>query len=357
MKSEIVDSLSVWLKRVVEGSPNSIVLTPLSGDAGGRCYFTIAGHDELLAVYNAPGQENIQHFQKLANFLLDQGIHAPRVFATDLEQGFSLIENLGERLFLSDLNEDSVEALYGEALLTLLRIQQAPRSDLQLSELQLDNYSQDKLTEELELFPQWFVADLLGYKINKEEQDLIKESFAFLVDSALAQSQCFVHRDYHSRNLIHREFGPTGVIDFQDAVWGPVTYDVVSLLRDCYIRWPRKSVERWALAYADMARQSGIITDVSQEQFLRWFDLMGVQRHIKVLGVFARLHLRDNKATYLQDLPLVIRYTLEVADSYPELKEFSLWFKEKLIPLAQEKTWYVDYDKAGYAPGEFNQIA
>ncbi|GAB1269824.1 phosphotransferase [Aurantivibrio infirmus] len=352
MHSEIVKALSDWLQEVVEDSTEVLTITPLSGDAGGRCYFSIAGHPELLAVYNAPGHENIEHFQMLANFLLDQGIHAPRVFATDLEQGFSLIENLGERLYLSDLNEGSVEALYGEALLTLLRIQQSPRSAVEI-----EDYSREKLNQEMELFTQWFVGDLLSYKTSNEEDKLIQHTFDTLIDSALEQDQCFVHRDYHSRNLIHRELGPPGVIDFQDAVWGPVTYDVVSLLRDCYIRWPRESVERWALAYADMARQSGIIADVSQKQFLRWFDLMGLQRHLKVLGIFARLHLRDNKAAYLQDLPLVMRYTLEIADSYPELKTFDLWFKEKLIPLAEQQTWYVDYEKAGYAPGEFNQIA
>ncbi len=352
MHSEIVKALSDWLQEVVEDSSEVLTITPLSGDAGGRCYFSIAGHPELLAVYNAPGHENIEHFQMLANFLLDQGIHAPRVFATDLEQGFSLIENLGERLYLSDLNEGSVEALYGEALLTLLRIQQSPRSAVEI-----EDYSREKLNQEMELFTQWFVGDLLSYKTSNEEDKLIQHTFDTLIDSALEQDQCFVHRDYHSRNLIHRELGPPGVIDFQDAVWGPVTYDIVSLLRDCYIRWPRESVERWALAYADMARQSGIIADVSQKQFLRWFDLMGLQRHLKVLGIFARLHLRDNKAAYLQDLPLVMRYTLEIADSYPELKTFGLWFKEKLIPLAEQQTWYVDYEKAGYAPGEFNQIA
>src|SRR5690606_17755365 len=173
------------------------------------------------------------------------------------------------------------------------------------------------------------------------EEEMIAGVFEALVESALEQPSCFVHRDYHSRNLIHREFGPPGVIDFQDALWGPFTYDLVSLLRDCYVRWPKESVERWALTYASMAKDVGIApADMSAEQFMRWFDLMGAQRHIKVLGIFARLALRDNKYGYLPDLPLVIRYTLEVLGAYPQFHDFVEWFKQRILPLAQNQTWY-----------------
>lgn len=345
IKDEVKKPLSEWLAAVMPtAGTEELGLEPLSGDAGARRYFRIAAQPDRLAVYAPPESEDSKTFVELADFLRQQGVHAPRVYAKDYNRGFLLIDNLGDRLYLADLDPGSVEALYGEALSTLLRLQQSPPP-----EPKLPDYSSDKLLQEMELFPEWFVTQLLGYELDASEGLLIKQSFDALVESALEQPSCFVHRDYHSRNLIHRECAPPGVIDFQDAVWGPFTYDLVSLLRDCYIRWPREDVERWALAYANMAKEVGLApSDMSAQQFMRWFDLMGVQRHLKVLGIFARLALRDNKPAYLEDLPLAMRYTLEVLEAYPEFNDFTAWFKGNLLPLAEKQDWYTDYKSAGY---------
>lgn len=347
MHTDELKPLSQWLATVMPDlSPEALALQPISGDAGARRYFRITPDPERLAVYAPPETEKNEIFVKLADFLREQGIHAPRVHAADFERGYLLIDNLGERLFLSDLCSSSVEALYGEALMTLLRMQQSSPSSAVLG-----HYDREALLAEMRLFPEWFVERLLGYRLDTAEHELIEGVFEALVKNALEQPHCFVHRDYHSRNLIHREIGPPGVIDFQDAVWGPFTYDLVSLLRDCYIRWPQEHVKRWALTYATMAKEVGIAPrDMSAEQFLRWFDLMGAQRHIKVLGIFARLALRDHKPSYLHDLPLVIRYTLEVLEEYSGFETFVEWFKAVLLPLAEKQTWYTDYRTAGYTP-------
>ncbi|MGQ9426245.1 aminoglycoside phosphotransferase family protein [Gilvimarinus sp. F26214L] len=347
MQTNLVAPLSEWLTAVMPSVKlDELALKPLSGDAGARRYYRIEPDPERLAVYAPPETEDSKTFVALADYLRQQGIHAPKVHAADFERGFLLIDNLGERLYLGDLSAGSVDALYGEALMTLLRLQQSPPSVAQIPP-----YSREKLLQELRLFPEWFMGHLLGYTPEPWEQEQMGKVFEALIDSALEQPACFVHRDYHSRNLIHRQFGPPGVIDFQDAVWGPFTYDLVSLLRDCYVRWPRESVERWALAYANMAQDVGIApADMTAQQFLGWFDLMGLQRHLKVLGIFARLALRDEKPGYLNDLPLVIRYVVEVLDAHPQFAAFSTWFKDRLIPLAAEHSWYTDYRTAGYTP-------
>jgi aminoglycoside/choline kinase family phosphotransferase len=347
MQADIVKPLAVWLQTVLpDAEGGKVVLQAMSGDAGARRYYRIEGDASRLAVYAPPASENTETFVGIAEFLRGQGIQAPRIFAVDYSRGFLLIENLGEHLYLSELNEGSVEPLYGEALMTLLRLQQSPSA-----EPPLPAYSREKLLQEMELFPHWFIAQLLGHELSASERTLIEQTFETLLNSALEQPACFVHRDYHSRNLIHRQFGPPGVIDFQDAVWGPFTYDLVSLLRDCYVRWPQERVERWALAYANMAQEVGIApAEMSAEQFMGWFDLMGLQRHIKVLGIFARLALRDDKRRYLEDLPLVMRYVVEVVERYPELGHFAEWFKSTLVPRAEEQSWYSNYRAAGYSP-------
>ncbi|MEX1032839.1 MAG: phosphotransferase [Cellvibrionaceae bacterium] len=347
MQADVVRPLSQWLAEVMPAAQGGqIALHPLAGDAGARRYFRIESQPDRLAVYAPPASEDSETFVALADYLRRQGVNAPRVHAADYTRGFLLIENFGDCLLLGELSAVSVEALYGEALLTLLRLQQSASPALRLPD-----YSRAELLREMELFPHWFIEQLLGYQLKPAEQQLVTQLFDIVLDSALDQPACFVHRDFHSRNLINQPIGPPGVIDFQDAVWGPFTYDLVSLLRDCYVRWPREDVERWALAYASMAREVGVVpATMSAEQFLRWFDLMGVQRHLKVLGVFARLALRDHKSNYLHDLPLVMRYLVEVAEQYPPLNQFATWFEERLLPLASEQSWYTDYRTAGYTP-------
>ncbi len=326
------------------------MLQPLSGDAGFRRYFRVDATPPLLAVYAPPASEDSTSFIALARFLREQGVHAPEVVAADIEQGFLLVEDFGDQLLLGLLNEDTADLLYGEVMMTLLRMQQSPAANYALGNRDrksLPCYDQQRLRAEMELLREWFIPQLLGYQLTTAENALLDRVFTVLEQSALEQTQVLVHRDYHSRNIIVRDGEAPGVIDFQDAVIGPVTYDLVSLLRDCYIRWPQAQVQQWALAYGNMALEVGLIPFVDQQKFLRWFDLMGLQRHIKVLGIFARLWLRDGKAGYLRDLPLVIRYVLDVADEHVELSEFSAWFRAVLLPLAETQSWYHDYRQAG----------
>ncbi len=326
------------------------VLTPVSGDAGFRSYWRVNSEPSLLAVDAPPATENNRAFVDIARHLRSNGVHSPEIVAVDYQRGYLLVEDLGDGLYLPALKSDtdagratdSAEMLYGEALLTLLRMQQAPP----LADV-IAPYNQQALRAEMNLFSDWFVPQLLGYELNEGERSLLSEAFSLLEVSAAEQPQVLVHRDYHSRNLLWREGAAPGVVDFQDALWGPVTYDLVSLLKDCYIRWPRADVERWALAYGNMALDTGILPDLSAEQFLRWFDWMGLQRHIKVLGIFARLYLRDGKPGYLQDLPLVLRYSLEVLERYPEFAVLAEWFKSQLLPLIEQQSWYSDYRCAG----------
>jgi len=211
----------------------------------------------------------------------------------------------------------------------------------------IPRYDRALLRRELDIFPDWFIGQLLGYSLSANERELLAHCFTLLEDSALHQRQCLVHRDYHSRNLLLCDDGNLGVIDFQGALWGAATYDVVSLLRDCYKRLPEPLVYQLAEDYRQLAMAQKLIEVASPEEFRRQFDWMGLQRHIKVLGIFARLKLRDNKPGYLKDLPLVMRYTLEVAAKYPQFAELVAWFEARLLPLAEAQPWYRDYRNAG----------
>ncbi len=307
----------------------------LSGDAGFRRYFRLASVPPLLAVYAPVATEDSRSFISIARHLRKGGVMTPAIVAHDLEHGYLLIEDLGGQLLLDVLDEANADALYGGALEALQQLQQCP-ADPQI----FPRYDRDRLRAEMNLFCEWFVGKLLGVAIGPAERSMLEEVFRFLENSALQQPQVVVHRDYHSRNLIYRPAMPPGVIDFQDAVIGPVTYDLVSLLRDCYIAWPLERVQGWALEYAGRLRSAGLAAGFDDRQFLGWFDLMGLQRHIKVLGIFARLSLRDNKHNYLNDLPLVVRYTVEVARGYPELANFVEWFDRALQPVIRTSDWY-----------------
>lgn len=319
-----------------------LILEALPGDAGFRSYFRTNTQPSMLAVNAPPMTEKNEVFVYLAKILRQQGVHAPEVYASDFDHGFLLLEDLGEKQLLSCLEEDNADILYGEVITDLLRLQQTPTD-----KLDLPHYDQPLLRQELALFSEWFATNLLGYTLNQEDQKLLEQLFTALEMQAMEQPQVLVHRDYHSRNLMIRDGLSPGIIDFQDGVIGPISYDLVSLLRDCYIHWPTDRVERWALAYGNMAVEVGLIRPVTRDTFLRWFDWMGLQRHIKVLGVFSRLHLRDGKDNFLENLPLVIRYTLEVSEAYPELLPFADWFRTKLLPLAKQQDWYQDYRRAG----------
>jgi len=237
------------------------------------------------------------------------------VLAKDLDRGLLLLTDLGSRQYLAELDERSVPGLYEDALDALARLQVGgdPASPL------LPPYDSALLHREMELFRDWFLGRLLGLELNQDEHRVLDHAFALLTDNALEQPRVWVHRDYHSRNLMVTDPDNPGVLDFQDAVVGAVTYDLVSLLRDCYVSWPRERVESWALAHRARLRALGMSGLDDAEQFLRWFDLMGVQRHLKAIGIFARLNLRDGKPGYLRDIPRTLGYVLAVADRYPDL--------------------------------------
>jgi aminoglycoside/choline kinase family phosphotransferase len=317
----------------------------LSGDAGFRQYFRLPSQPPMLAVVAPPETEKNAAFVAIADYLRKCGIRTPKVIAYEPGRGFMLVEDLGPDLLQDHLVADTADLLYGEALTTLLRLQQLkPESGL------FPTYTRELLVSEAERFDQWFVQGLLGHELFTDESQLLAELYDRLAESALEQPQVVTHRDFHSRNLVHNPGTALGVIDFQDAVTGPLTYDLVSLLRDCYIKWPEDQVQRWALAYASMATDAGLLHDGSREQFLRWFDWMGMQRHIKVLGVFARLSLRDGKHGYLRDLPRVVAYVREIADRYVELEGFAAWFGQRIMPLVNDTDWYKAHSATGAKP-------
>ncbi|WP_339897184.1 phosphotransferase [uncultured Gilvimarinus sp.] len=325
-------ALKQWVGEVLQ---QPVTLTRRSGDAGFRRYYNIADAFALLAVDAPPATENTRQFLNVAELLRTCGVAVPQVAAVDLEQGFVLVESFGRREFGAELDGDNALMLYGEALFTLLAIAQAP-ADAAV----LPVFDEAFIRRELGLFSEWFVGPLLGLTLSADEVAMLDSVFGRLVARALAQPQVVMHRDFHSRNLLVKADGSLGVIDFQDAVVGPVTYDLASLLRDCYVRLPPAEVRRWALAYGDMALDAGIMTRTSADDFLCDFDWMGLQRHIKVLGIFARLHLRDGKSNYLPDLPRVIGYVQEVADLYPELQDFAAWFRARIVPACEAQSWY-----------------
>lgn len=344
--TELIDTrklaLTHWATLNTSPEHHPIVLSGLGGDAGFRRYFRYQQPSHWLAVDAPPATEDTRQFMAIARFIAQQGVRSPKIDAVDVDQGFLLVEDFGNRLFFHEAKRQNTNALYQQAMNILLQLHRS-QDDNAL----IPRYDRPLLRRELEIFSEWFVCNLLKHSLSDAERAMLDTLFVQLENNALAQPQTFVHRDYHSRNLLLLDDGSLGVIDFQGALWGGVTYDLVSLLRDCYLRWPTEQVKRWALDYRAAAINANIIPPVSEAEFLRWFDWLGLQRHIKVLGIFARLCLRDDKTGYLNDLPLVIRYTLEVAEQYPELNAFADWFKRTLLPLAQRQSWYRDYATAG----------
>lgn len=324
---------------------SEIILTPIASDAGFRRYFRFASPSQWLAVDAPPQTEDSRQFVALACYLSRQGVGTPRILAADEAQGLLLVEDFGDELLHRQLNPSTAEQLYSMAFSTLVTLQACPDQDTLIP-----RYDKALLHRELLLFNEWFCAALVGHSLAPDESAMLAKVFRNLEDCALQQPQTLVHRDFHSRNLLLRDNTDLGVIDFQGALWGPCTYDLASLLRDCYVRFPESQVVQWALQYRAQAIAAGVLQPVAEAEFLRWFDWIGLQRHIKVLGIFARLHLRDGKHHYLADLPLVIRYTLEVAEKYPEFQAFADWFKLSLMPLIEQQPWYSDYRQAGEKP-------
>lgn len=307
----------------------------VSGDASFRRYYRLTRHDggSLIVVSAPPDKENNTAFVNVRALLAGGGVHVPELLGYDAERGFLLLSDFGDRLLLDELSDANVDRWYGIACAELQAIQRVDASALPA-------YDAAALQREMLLFDQWFAGDLLGAELDAAEAQMLQRLRDWLCAVAAEQPAVLVHRDYHSRNLMLLDDSEIGVIDFQDACCGPLTYDLVSLLRDCYVRWPADRVRRWALEYRDRLQGAGMLAPIDDAGFLRWFDLMGLQRHLKVLGIFARLYLRDGKPGYLDDLPLVLHYTLEVARQYPQAQGLVELIEQRLMPAIKQQTWW-----------------
>jgi hypothetical protein len=309
-----LEGLKRWLDAVLDVTDYE--LRPASADASFRRYFRVRAAGATHIVMDAPpDKQDLQPFLAVAGRLRELGLNVPEVLDQDPGAGYLLLTDLGERTYLQELTPATVERLYGDALGALVVLQAGIYTGSEF----LPPYDEALLRRELEIFREWYLGRHLAVTLTPPQQQALAAAFDVLVASALEQPRVWVHRDYHSRNLMVTTRNNPGILDFQDAVVGPVTYDLASLLRDCYIAWPREQVLDWAKGYFELARQSGLPVGEDDGRFLRWFDLMGAQRHLKAAGIFARLHHRDGKPGYLADIPRTLGYVLEVSARYPEL--------------------------------------
>jgi len=317
--------LKVWLDEQLAilfaaqgwGAVPQATLTAASSDASFRRYFRWEGDGRSFVVMDAPPpQENCKPFVDIAFLLAKSGINVPKIYAEDLERGFLLLNDLGNQTYLDVINDENADRLFDDALQALLAFQQLPMV------APLPSYDVPLLRRELELFPEWYVKRELGIEFDSHQQALWQRASDLLIDSALAQPKVLVHRDYMPRNLMISEPNP-GVLDFQDAVYGPVTYDVTCLFKDAFLSWPEARVLGWLERYWQQAGELGIAVQADFQEFLRASDLMGVQRHLKVIGIFARICHRDGKPRYLTDVPRFFAYIEAVLARRPELAELA----------------------------------
>lgn len=297
------------------GAVPPVALIPASSDASFRRYFRWEAEGRSLVVMDAPPpREDCRPFVKVAGYLAEAGLNVPEILAQDLERGFLLLSDLGRQTYLDVIDEDNADGLFADAIQALIALQRLPVS------LPVPAYDQALLRRELQLFPEWYVQRHLGHAFSAAEQQVWERSCQLLIESALRQPAVLVHRDYMPRNLMLSTPNP-GVLDFQDAVVGPVTYDITSLFKDAFLSWPEDCVQRWLLQYWDSARAAGIPVQDSFADFQHASDLMGLQRHLKVIGIFARICHRDGKPRYLADVPRFFTYIDEVTARCPELAE------------------------------------
>ncbi|MCC6915934.1 phosphotransferase [Nitrosomonas sp.] len=309
--------LEHWLHTIYPEQP--FTLSPASADASFRRYFRVVLPERTLIAMDAPPQqEDCQPFLHAASVFAKASVHVPDIVAQDLNQGFLLLSDLGTTTYLQALTAGSENAsqLYLDAIDVLIKIQYTSEKDV------FPEYDRVLLSRELALFPDWYMTHHLCLVPDNDQKNVLKTVFDRILDNNLAQPQVFVHRDYHSRNLMVTSPNP-GIIDFQDAVLGPITYDLVSLLKDAYIQWEEAQVLDWTIRYWEKARRAGLPVTTDFSAFYRDFEWMGVQRHLKVLGIFARLYYRDHKSAYLQDMPAVMHYLRKTCERYHELHPLS----------------------------------
>jgi aminoglycoside/choline kinase family phosphotransferase len=323
MKMDRLVQLGHWLDSLYpEGG---LELAPASADASFRRYFRVsvpgAIPGTVIVMDAPPDHEDCGPFVKVAKLLSDAGLHAPRVLAQDLAQGFLLLTDLGDRTYLAALDERTADPLYGDAIDALVRWQLASRPDV------LPPYDAALLGRELELFPEWYVGRHLGIELSGAQRESLARTFALLIAAATAQSKVYVHRDYMPRNLMVATPNP-GILDFQDAVEGPITYDVASLFKHAFLSWPEERVLDWSIRYWEKARRAGLPVSADFGAFYRDLEWMGLQRHLKVLGIFARLKHRDGKEDYVQDTPRFVAYVRAACARYTALGPLLRLFDE-----------------------------
>ena len=310
--------LQRWLDSLSENTYTDV--KPASADASFRQYFRVTNSkdNKTYIVMDAPPEKEDCHpFLLVTDLIRGVGVNAPDVISVDLHQGFLLLDDLGNKPYLDYLDEDSADSLYTDAIDALVK--------MQTIDGMLPKYDEQFLQAEMDLFETWYLNRHLGIELDPAQKASLNDVCKLLIQSAIEQPQVFVHRDYHSRNLMNTDDNNPVVIDYQDAVIGPISYDLVSLFKDCYIEWPRERVELWLDLYLARITPTRLIDKAT---LARWFDLMGVQRHLKVLGIFARLNYRDGKAQYLDDLPLTLKYVLDACDSYEELQPLRSLFEQ-----------------------------
>ncbi|NOZ53514.1 MAG: phosphotransferase [Gammaproteobacteria bacterium] len=317
-----LQQLNTWLQRTLNLPEYDI--KPASSDASFRRYFRITPKQGVFNRYQVaslvvmdapPSKENTEPFVRLAGLLTAMGLNVPIVVEQNTELGFLLLTDLGSQQYLSVLSDSNVDSLYADALDALLLLQTHGAAAIAT----VPAYDFQLLSQELEIFREWYLIHHLGLQLTDQQSQIIDQTFGVLCDTALEQPTVLVHRDYHSRNLMLTDKCNPGMLDFQDAVAGPFSYDLVSLLKDCYIAWPRERVEAWAVSFMQKTVEAGILTTSNRADYLRWFDLMGVQRHLKAVGIFARLQHRDGKSQYLKEIPRTLSYVVDVSGRYDEL--------------------------------------
>lgn len=323
--SERFNSLQNWLEELFKTS--NFELTPASEDASFRSYFRVSVEGKTFIVMDAPPEyEDCGPFISITNKLQNSGINVPEIHNKDISKGFLLLTDFGNDLYLQNLNSCSADKLYKDAIDTLVQMQ----TDTDTSGLSF--YDDVLLRREMNLFTDWLIQQHLQIDLSSRQLKEIETVFDLLVENALEQPQVFVHRDFHSRNLMLTNEGNPGVIDYQDAVIGPLSYDLVSLLKDCYIKWSADELNTWVGLYLKGLAIGNQGLNIDIKQFQRWFDLMGVQRHLKASGIFARLSHRDNKHGFLKDIPRTLSYICDLNHSYPELDTLNKIIKESVLP-------------------------
>lgn len=308
----------MWLSQQDQFSLQLDSMRPASADASFRRYFRIDvtdhAHGNSLIVMDAPPpKENVRPFMQIAELFDRLHLTVPKVLAADQEQGFLLLTDLGSNMYLHALNHDTAHQLYMDAIDSLILLQTQSQAGV------LPEYDRAFLLQELQLFPEWYINRHLGVTLDATQQATLDKVFTEILGNVCAQPQVFVHRDFHSRNLMVVHPGNPGILDFQDARFGPLTYDLVSLLRDAYVQWDEEMVLDWAIRYWEAARRAGLPVNPDIDSFYRDFEFMGLQRHLKILGIFSRLAHRDGKPAYLDDIPMVMSYVRKTANRYKAL--------------------------------------